>query len=417
MDEYYNVDNIQNEVVEILPKWEQKEHVQKQRETLKIVFVTFLKYPNTGGLSNYITSLKTGLEKRGHEVNVLSPVQMPPIYFEKHIPKVAANARDFLWERYGIENEKIIKNISYLHAFSSFLQQQNLEEYDVIHAEDLFAMFLLGKLNVVYKKPLFFTPHGYFTRSRVKFGKIKKGSLEEIYFSEIEKQGICMADKIITISDSFHVPLQEYGATEEQLVTVHTGIAFQPATPVKKGKHFVITSIARLAPRKGHDILLKAIARIQHELKQVEIWIVGEGVMRESLEKEVEKLGIRNVIFFGRRTDIAELLASSTIYVLPTLNDNFPIAIIEAMFAGKAIITTNCGGIVEMIHPGETGLLCEPGNVEQLVQALQILLTDESLRTKLGKQAQVYAQEHFTQEKMATKMERIYKSFLGRLEM
>ncbi len=68
----------------------------------------------------------------------------------------------------------------------------------------------------------FFTPHGHFTKSRMKFHKIQKGSIEEAYFSEIERQGIRASDKIITISDSFHEPLLEYGAKEAQLTTVHT---------------------------------------------------------------------------------------------------------------------------------------------------------------------------------------------------
>ncbi|GGE72060.1 glycosyltransferase family 4 protein [Priestia taiwanensis] len=406
MDIYYGVAK-EEESILVAPKYSLQ---GRKSGSLNILYVTFLRYPNTGGLSNYITSLQMGMKRRGHQVDVFSPVQMPPIYFDTYIPEAAKEARSFLKERYNIENEKLVKNSSYLHAFTRFLRNQSLEEYDVIHAEDLFALFLLGQMKEVHKKPLFFTPHGYFTRSRMKFGKIRTGSIEEAYFTGIEKQGIHAADKIITISDSFHLPLREYGATDEQLVTVHTGIDFYPVVSTEED-HLVIVSVARLAPRKGHDLLIEAVARMQEELEGVEVWIVGDGVRRQQLEKEVKKKGLQQVKFLGRREDVANVLAASTIYVLPTLNDNFPISIIEAMFAGKAIITTTCGGIVEMIQHGETGLLCEPGNVEQLIQALRLLLTNKALRNKLGKQAHAYAKQHFTQEDMAAKMETIYRSF------
>ncbi|MGA3762289.1 glycosyltransferase, partial [Bacillus velezensis] len=78
------------------------------------------------------------------------------------------------------------------------LKEKDLEQYDLLHAQDLFAVFLLGYLNQTYQLPLFFTPHGHFTKSRMKFHKIQKGSREEAYFSERERQGIQASDKIIT---------------------------------------------------------------------------------------------------------------------------------------------------------------------------------------------------------------------------
>ncbi|MGG2014779.1 glycosyltransferase family 4 protein [Bacillus sp. S10(2024)] len=415
MDEYYQIDNKKDRITEPFETFGiKKDGTLSKTSKLKILYVTFLKYPNTGGLSNYITSLKTGFEKYGHDVAVISPTQMTAVHLEQDIPKAAEHARDFMLQRYGIVNEKIIKNTSFLNVFMSFLREKRLEQYDVFHAQDLFAVFLLGQLNLEYKKPLFFTPHGHFTKSRLKFDKIKKGSIEEAYFSEIEKQGIRAADQIITISTSFHSPLKAYGAKTEQLITVHTGIDFQQDSKSKPKctNKLVITCVSRLSPRKGHDILLKALSQIQQDLTNVEVWIVGDGIMRERLENQVIHLGLNNVKFWGRRADIPEILSSSTIYVLPTINDNFPISVIEAMFSRQAIITTNCGGIPEMIQNGKTGIICEPGNVQQLSNALKLLLTNKSLREKLGREAQAYSRQHLTQDVMVTKIEKVYYSFM-----
>ncbi len=415
MDEYYKIDSKKNYLLEPFQTFGiKKNRIPSKTNKLNILYVTFLRYPNTGGLSNYITSLKTGFEKYGHDVDVISPTQMTAVHLEQDIPQAAEHARDFLLQRYGTVNEKIIKNTSFMNVYKSFLRGRSLEQYDVFHAQDLFSAFLLGQLNLEYEKPLFFTPHGHFTKSRLKFDKIKKGSIEEVYFSEIEKQGIRASDQIITISNSFHSPLKEYGAKIEQLVTVHTGIHFQQASIPKQeyDDNLVISCVSRLSPRKGHDIFLKALSQIQQDLSNVEIWIVGDGVMRERLEDQVLQLGLDNIRFFGRRTDIPEILSSSAIYVLPTINDNFPISIIEAMFSRQAIVTTNCGGIPEMIQNGKTGIICEPGNVQQLSDALKLLLANKSLRERLGRNAQEYSRQHLTQGGMISKIERIYHSFI-----
>lgn len=245
----------------------------------------------------------------------------------------------------------------------------------------------------------------------MKFHKIQKGSIEEAYFSEIERQGIRASDKIITISDSFHEPLLEYGAKEAQLTTVHTGIDIQDAPESKRAEKLVIACVSRLTERKGHDVLLDALARIRHHLSGVDIWIIGDGNMRGFLEEKRRKLGLSNVFFLGKRRDVPALLAESSIFVLPTLNDNFPIAIIEAMFSGQAIVATDCGGIPEMIRHEATGLICQPGNSRELADALVMLITDQSLRERLGKEARSYAGRHLRQELMVSKIESIYQSF------
>lgn len=156
MDEYYKIDSKKNHLMEPFQTFGiKKNRIPSKTNKLKILYVTFLRYPNTGGLSNYITSLKTGFEKYGHDVDVISPTQMTAVHLEQDIPQAAEHARDFLLQRYGTVNEKIIKNTSFMNVYKSFLRGRGLEQYDVFHAQDLFSAFLLGQLNLEYKKPLF----------------------------------------------------------------------------------------------------------------------------------------------------------------------------------------------------------------------------------------------------------------------
>ena len=123
-----------------------------------------------------------------------------------------------------------------------------------------------------------------------------------------------------------------------------------------------------------------------------------------------ELLGLRRVSFLGHREDVADILSSSHIYVLPTTSDTLPISIIEAMFAGKAIVSTRCGGIPELLQHQKTGLLAEPGNVKDLADCLLQFGRDRRLIKQLGSNAQDFARNHLTVEKMATEIERVYRS-------
>ncbi|MGP4077625.1 glycosyltransferase family 4 protein [Halobacillus sp. K22] len=409
MDQYYNKERDDKKPLTLQPFGQKKQ--DKDAKPLKILYVTFFQYPHTGGLSHYITSIKNGMQKIGHSVDVLAPNHMSSEQLKEWIPEADSEARKFMNGRYGLINEKIVKNLSYLHVFELFLKEKNLQQYDIIHAQDLFALFILGHLNQTYQKPLIFTPHGFFTKSRLKFNKIQKGSIEEAYFTEIEKVGIEASTEIVMISDSFRPNLIDFGAREERIVTVHTGIDFNPL-PHKNHENIILTCVSRLSPRKGHGFLLEALSKIREHLTNVEVWIVGDGVMKEKLMEQAKELKLNNVIFFGKRHDIPLVLSMSDIYVLATVNDNFPLSIMEAMLSRQAVISTTCGGIPEMVHHEETGVLCEPGNVEQLAHAIKRFITNKEERNKFAKAAESYARQNFTSQVMTRKFEQIYQTYL-----
>ncbi|WP_245755988.1 glycosyltransferase family 4 protein [Halobacillus alkaliphilus] len=409
MDQYYGMEKDYKKPLTLQSFG--KKRKGNDSKPMKILYVTFFQYPHTGGLSHYITSLKNGFTKMGHSVDVLAPNHMPSEQLEGWIPEAEFEARKFMNGRYGLINEKIVKNLSYLHVFEWFLKEKNLQQYDIIHAQDLFALFILGHLNQTYQKPLLFTPHGFFTKSRLKFNKIQKGSIEEAYFTEIEKVGIEASTEIVMISDSFRPNLIDFGAKEERMTTVHTGIDFNPL-PHKNHENIILTCVSRLSPRKGHGLLLKALSKIREHLTNVEVWIVGDGVMKEKLMEQAKELKLNNVTFFGKRHDIPYILSMSDIYVLATVNDNFPLSVMEAMFSRQAVISTTCGGIPEMVQHEETGILCEPGNVEQLAHAIKRFITNKEERYRFAKAAESYARQHLTSEVMTRKFEQIYQIYL-----
>lgn len=411
-DQYYDLS----------PKSEGKQPIKKKKKTkkstrnkaerknLRILITTYWDYPAVGGLQNYMTTLKTGLEKLGHKVEIIAPNQISKDLTTKMTKKIVNETKQFYKKRYGSYSKEIIKEHRRLACFELMLSNMDLEKYDIFHAQDRFTANILGRLNQRYRKPLLFTPHGFMTQRRLKFNLIESGSVEEAYYLSMDKQAIESSDHIITLCEAFRPMLKKMGAKDCKITTVYTGIDFKSVS-TQKTKKTIITCISRLRPRKGHKYLFEALDLLKKDLENVDVWIVGDGEMRKELENQVKALKLNNVSFLGERKDIFELLCQSDIFVLPTTSDTLPIAIIEAMFANQAIITTNQGGIQEIIEDYHSGLIAESGSSRQLAEKLSLLLSNPALRRTLAENARGFAEENLTSTNMVKRIEEIYQSF------
>lgn len=419
MDEHYNVQEPTTKkrraVREVYTKKPMKVMPKKK---LSILIATFWDYPHTGGLSNYIKTLSEGLKKLGHRVDVVSPNQFPMGEVEGMRDEVIPTLREFFYKRYGSSNSKILKNHRHLYVYERMLiKYVDLKKYDVFHAQDLFTANILGRINEYYGKSLFFTNHGMFTFNRVKFGIFEKGSTEEVYYKALEKKAIEFADHLIILNNSFRQPLMQLGAKQTDMTTVLTGIDYPYADQVQvknsKGKQLVITCVARLGPRKGHNILFNALSQLPKlYMNDIKVLIVGDGEMRAMLEEQVKTLKLSMVEFLGTRDDIPSILNKTDIFVLPTLNDSLPISVIEAMHSGICIISTTAGGIPELVNHTKTGLLVTPGDANELAQALKKVITNQEAREMLAENGRRFAKTYLTREAMINQIETIYRKYM-----
>lgn len=388
--------------------------VTSKKRRLSILIATFWDYPHTGGLSNYITALSEGLKKLGHKVDIISPNQFLASEVKSMRKKVSPELRNFFYARYGSYNTTIVRNCRHMYIYEMMLLKNiKLKKYDVFHAQDLFTANILGRINRLYRKPLLFTPHGMFTFNRVKFGIFDKDSLEEAYYKTIESKAIECADHLIILSDSFRQPLMQLGAKQEKMTTVLTGIDYPEKYDVKNTlaqEKIVITCVARLGPRKGHKVLFDALSQMERKYTEnIKVLIAGDGEMRDALEKQVASLNLSMVEFLGERDDVPNILSETDIFVLPTLNDSLPISIIEAMHSGACVISTTSGGIPELVHHEETGILVDVGDVNKLKHALKLVIENQQYREQLGENARKFAKKYLTRETMVAHIEKIYK--------
>ena len=158
----------------------------------------------------------------------------------------------------------------------------------------------------------------------------------------------------------------------------------------------------RLVSYKGLPLLLKVWNEIRLKHENVLLILAGTGGLdihncEDELREYVKVNGLENhVLFTGAVQNVPEYLQASDLFVFPTENDAFPSSIVEAMACGLPVVTTPVGAIKTIVTDGETGLLIQPGNAEQLFQALDVMLSDKAMASRLGKAARKSVQDFYS---------------------
>lgn len=171
----------------------------------------------------------------------------------------------------------------------------------------------------------------------------------------------------------------------------------------------VVLTCARLDVQKGHQVLLEAAAR----LPDARFAIAGDGPERAALEAQAAALGIGDrVVFLGDRDDVPALLRACDAFALPSLYEGSSLAVLEAMAAGRAVVSSAIGGTDELIVNGESGVLVPPGDAPSLADALRRVLADHALRTRLGTRARVRAASAFSAAAATRAVTQVYEEAL-----
>ncbi len=181
------------------------------------------------------------------------------------------------------------------------------------------------------------------------------------------------------------------------------------------GDSKVIGCVARLSSQKGHPYLLEAFARLQYA--DLKLLFVGGGEKEAELRALCRQNGVENrVIFAGNQTNVIPYLKLMDIFVLPSLAEGMPNAVIEAMAAGVPVIATNAGGTAELVADQQTGLLVEPANADQLHAAIMRLLDNPTLAQQLATNARQKVIAEFSLEQMVRQTEQLFDFWLKKKE-
>jgi glycosyltransferase involved in cell wall biosynthesis len=228
--------------------------------------------------------------------------------------------------------------------------------------------------------------------------------------------------KMIAVSSNIRALLEKrYGGGK--VVQIHNGVSLEKIRPTMerdtlrktigvRKDDYIIGTVGRLTPVKGHDILLRAGCSIMKTIPNTKVLLVGDGPLMSTLKRLTHQLGIeKDVILAGHREDVYDLVNCMDVFALPSLHEGIPMGLLEAMALSCPVIATCVGGIPEVVKHGEDGLLVAPGNVTELEQGIDLMLRDRPYAMRLGRAGRTRIQSEFSAMVMAQRTAHLYASF------
>jgi glycosyltransferase involved in cell wall biosynthesis len=203
--------------------------------------------------------------------------------------------------------------------------------------------------------------------------------------------------------------LVEHGVPSSRVHVVPNGIDVRFREPAEPHDPPVVGTAAVLQFRKRVDVLLDACASAGRPLR---VEIFGDGPLRGELEAQASRLGL-DATFHGDVPDLRDRLRELDLFVLPSRDENLPMALLEAMAAAVPVVATRVGGVPELVEDGVSGRIVEPERVQPLAEAIGELLDDPERRLSLGRAGATRVAERFSIADVGRRMVRVYEQALN----
>lgn len=175
----------------------------------------------------------------------------------------------------------------------------------------------------------------------------------------------------------------------------------------------LIGIVARLVPIKAHSVFLAAAARVRAQIPAARFLIVGDGELRPTLEQQTAALGLADAVhFLGWRADIDRLYADIDVVALTSRNEGSPVALIEAMAAGVPVVSTEVGGVADVVQHGVTGLLAPMDDVDGVANHILTLLAAPDLRRTMGQHGRTRVAATYGAERLLRDIETLYEDLV-----
>lgn len=385
---------------------------------MRILLATVYDYPHLGGLSVHLTTLKAGLESRGHEVDVVSFTDVPKWKRDGIVrgPAFLLNkmkqGKGYVWtlKRRQDELAILIKD-----AVSK-------KEYDVINAQDVFTTFAALETNV----PVVSTVHGYLTFEGISKGSVIEGSPEAAELQEAERRGYKATREVITVDTRIkEYILKETGVSGHMIKNFIDVESFKPE--IERRAEFrdtygfsqdelIFFVPRRLTKKNGVMYPILSLPAVVEKFPNARVVFAGTGEMMEPMKQKAAELGVADHITMLGAVDHSVMMqyyALANVALVPSIysagvEEATSISALEAMGSGVPLIACAVGGLKEIVDSGKDGLLVEEQNVEQLSDAMIRLLDDPAYGEQLAEAGRAKIIAEYSHFAAAEKYEAIY---------
>lgn len=229
-------------------------------------------------------------------------------------------------------------------------------------------------------------------------------------------------DAVVAVSSVIGEDLRRAGISAAKINTIDNGIDLArfasaipaPAAELAKGERLLIGTVGRMVAQKGMDYFLRAAREVLNEAPQAMFAIVGDGPDHEKLERLAKELGIaEHAVFTGSRADMPQVYASFDVFVLASIDEGMPMAILEALASSCAVVATQVGAVPKLIVSGQTGMLVPAADVKALADAVLVLMRNPDLRARLGRNGSALVHKQFSSRAMSQQYLRLYERLLS----
>ena len=416
-----------------------------------------------GGLEEYAVTMATTLRQMGHAVSILSTAWVPSD--NQYLNRLRRDSIEFWqlpkWISHPASDwqtkEKILNGLTWVfvpfillvgvllalvrrrpvgESFQSsrnWLRGQVMKRFISLDWRKPFVRFMLGIWKLFWHPDILHI-HGYTTsllfviewasarRLPIAYEEHQTPDPQFDWWKGFENS-INKADVVLAVSQKSAEALRTVcGVTQPivmlgAIVTDPLGSGIQINPDEGKEEPLQLTVVARLFVTKGLVYMLDALKTIRGKYPETRLKVYGEGPLRAELMVHAATLGLNGgEIFVGAFTSREELQAimlETDIFVLPSILEGQPLSLVEAMAFGRPIVATTVGGIPELIHEGENGFLCEPGDSARLAEQIMKLIENPSLRVRMGHAARLsYEKGPFQPASVCTHALSIYQGIL-----
>lgn len=243
------------------------------------------------------------------------------------------------------------------------------------------------------------------------------------FYRIVERAMALLTDRIVMISETLR---NEIAATfricpQSKTEVIPLGIDIRPYLELASlkdslrkrllldEKYTVISFVGRLTAIKNCEMALTVAEQICFKYPDVRFLIVGDGELKQALQARAVQLGLKQrVLFLGWQQNLPEIYAATDIVILTSINEGTPVSILEAMAAGKPVVSTAVGGVPDIVIQGETGFIVPPRDVVAFVKQLSLLIDDPALRLQMGQNAQGMAVAQFDSMHLVSRIRQMY---------
>jgi len=285
------------------------------------------------------------------------------------------------------------------------------KNFDLVHTNGYFADIIGVPASRLLGIPHIATCHGFISNDR----NLKS-------YNKLDIMALRFSKRIIAVSEGIKNNLISSGVKRQQVIVLQNAVElsmddnmFLKHRDYVRNKYhirkeeIVLGYIGRISEEKGLRYLMEAGSKLIHSGVPLKIMIVGDGPQKIEMARFAQQAGLQNkVIFAGFQKDIETWLPSMDIFVLPSLTEGTPMALLESMACGIPVIATAVGGVPQIVDSGKNGILVSPAKTEEIVSAILNIITNKDLHKKLSEAGKETIRNRFNLNKWVNEIESIY---------